>query len=181
MVMHHWWRPFPTGSQAPPGPVVKQCMYIPRASFVLKSACCFWRGYSDQNWTKRKESSIYLSKDDAVNFWGYCQASQIKCTSSSWNHWQVYSCPGLIQRDMSSTAGAAPPTSSLVVGLDTGRQWHHRAMQRSRALVKTYLLSSSVPPLPPTGRTRLARNPLRLPALATAKGPHRQTTLAPLR
>ena len=74
---------------------------------------------------------------------------------------------------MSSAPGA--PT-----GLGTGGLWHHKAMQRSRALVRTYLLSSSMPPLLSVTEAR-PRDPLRLPSLAAGKPPRRQTTVTPLR
>ncbi|KAM9419866.1 uncharacterized protein ACWYII_022742 [Salvelinus alpinus] len=69
-----------------------------------------------------------------------------------------------------STAGARPGLS-----LDSGGLWHKRAMQRSRALVRTYLKSNSVLALPQPNGTR-QRDSDRLPSLAAFKASHRQTT-----
>lgn len=87
---------------------------------------------------------------------------------------------------MSGTAGAAPPTAVLGLGLDLSGPWHQRAVQKSRALVQTYLLTSSVHPPPAAGGGggggRGAGSPLRLPSLvAPTKGPRRRGSTARLR
>ncbi|XP_042290963.1 uncharacterized protein LOC121912697 [Thunnus maccoyii] len=83
---------------------------------------------------------------------------------------------------MSGTAGSAPPTAVLGLGMDVSEphQWHQRAAQKSRASVQTYLLTSTVLP-PPTagGSSRGTKTPLRLPSLV-AKGPRRRSTMARL-
>ncbi|KAK2830720.1 hypothetical protein Q5P01_018651 [Channa striata] len=81
---------------------------------------------------------------------------------------------------MSGTAG--PPTAVLGLGLDVGGPWHQGAVQRSRALVQTYLHGSSVNSPSTAGRgSRGTKTPLRLPSLvASAKGPHRRSTMARL-
>ncbi|XP_044027846.1 uncharacterized protein LOC122864457 isoform X2 [Siniperca chuatsi] len=82
---------------------------------------------------------------------------------------------------MSGTAGAAPPTAVLGLGLDIRGPWHQRAVQKSRALVQTYLLTSSVHPPPTAGGSRGTKTPLRLPSLvATAKGPRRRSSMTRL-
>ncbi|XP_042362936.1 uncharacterized protein LOC121958132 [Plectropomus leopardus] len=82
---------------------------------------------------------------------------------------------------MSGPAGAAPPTVVLGLGLDVSGRWHQRAVQKSRDLVQTYLLSSSVRPPPTAGGAWGTRAPVRLPSLvATAKGPRRRSSMARL-
>ncbi|XP_075962332.1 uncharacterized protein LOC142965317 [Anarhichas minor] len=91
---------------------------------------------------------------------------------------------GVAQRPMSGTAGAAPPTAVLGLGLDISGRWHGRAVQKGRALVQTYPLPSSVHPPPAAGGARGARGtrtPVRLPSLvATAEGPRRRSSTARL-
>lgn len=101
-------------------------------------------------------------------------------------HFQVHSFPGVTQtqRPMSgrAAAGAEPPTAVFGLGLDISGQWHQRAVQKSRALVQTYLLTSSVHPPPTAGGGWGTRTPLRLPSLvATAKEPRRRSSMARLR
>ncbi|KAK9526479.1 hypothetical protein VZT92_015176 [Zoarces viviparus] len=82
---------------------------------------------------------------------------------------------------MSGTAGAAPPTAVLGLGLDISGRWHGRAVQKGRALVQTYPLPSSVHPPPAAGGARGTRTPVRLPSLvATAEGPRRRSSTARL-
>ncbi|KAE8282300.1 hypothetical protein D5F01_LYC19704 [Larimichthys crocea] len=81
----------------------------------------------------------------------------------------------------SGTARAAPPTAVLGLGLELSGPWHQRAVQTSRALVQTYLLTGSVHPPPTAGGSRGTRTPLRLPLLvSTAKGPRRRSSMARL-
>ncbi|XP_078032137.1 uncharacterized protein LOC144467421 [Epinephelus lanceolatus] len=75
----------------------------------------------------------------------------------------------------------APPTAVLGLGLDVSGRWHQRAVQKSRVLVQTYLLTSSVHPPPTAGGSKGTRTPVRLPSLvATAKGPRRRSSMARL-
>ncbi|KAJ8384953.1 hypothetical protein AAFF_G00196190 [Aldrovandia affinis] len=72
----------------------------------------------------------------------------------------------------------AAPSAGL--GLDSGGLWHRRALQRSRTLARTYLMSYSAPPLPITNASRL-RNTLQLPSLAAGNPPLHQTPSVALR
>ncbi|XP_056154002.1 uncharacterized protein LOC130128413 [Lampris incognitus] len=81
---------------------------------------------------------------------------------------------------MTSSTGTAPLPVVLGLSLDTGGLWHQKAMQRSRTLVQTYLFSRPGPLPPNASGTRPTKDPLRLPFLATAHGPHQQTIPAPL-
>ncbi|XP_056255605.1 uncharacterized protein LOC130183889 [Seriola aureovittata] len=103
---------------------------------------------------------------------------------------------------MSGTAGAEPPTAVLGLGLDISGPWHQRAVHKSRALVQTYLLTSSVQPPPAAGAgagggrggrgggaggggrgggSGSTKAPLRLPSLvAAAKAPRRRSSMARL-
>ncbi|CAK6949206.1 uncharacterized protein LOC121912697 [Scomber scombrus] len=82
---------------------------------------------------------------------------------------------------MSGTAGSTPPIAVLGLDMDISEphQWHQRATQKSRAMVQTYMLTSSVLPPPPAGESRGTKTPLRLPSLV-ARGPRRRSSMARL-
>ncbi|KAL7829405.1 hypothetical protein AOLI_G00302900 [Acnodon oligacanthus] len=71
-------------------------------------------------------------------------------------------------------SGARAPSG---VGLNAVQLKHQQAMQRNRALSRTYLLSSSMPPLPRTSGLSLGES-LKLPSLT--KTVHRRTSVVPL-